>query len=29
MAEMWMKFLDLGANVYVEADKVKGSNKAL
>ena len=23
------KFLDLGANVYVEADKVKDSNKAL
>jgi phosphomethylpyrimidine synthase len=29
MAQMSQKFLDLGANVYVEADKVKDSNKAL
>jgi phosphomethylpyrimidine synthase len=29
MAQMSQKFLDLGANVYVEADKVKESNKAL
>ena len=29
MAQMSKKFLDLGANVYVEADKVKDSNKAL
>ena len=29
MAQMSKKFLDLGANVYVEADKVKESNKAL
>jgi len=29
MAEMSRKFLDLGANVYVEADKVNESNKAL
>ena len=28
MAEMSKKFLDLGAEVYVEADKVKESNKA-
>jgi len=26
---MSKKFLDLGANVYVDADKVKESNKAL
>ena len=29
MARMSKKFLDLGANVYVDADKVKESNKAL
>jgi phosphomethylpyrimidine synthase len=29
MQEMSKKFLDLGAEVYVEADKVKESNKAL
>ncbi len=29
MAQMSQRFLDLGANVYVEADKVKESNKAL
>jgi phosphomethylpyrimidine synthase len=29
MKEMSKKFLDLGANVYVDAEKVKGSNKAL
>ena len=29
MAQMSKKFLDLGANVYVDADKVKESNKAL
>jgi phosphomethylpyrimidine synthase len=29
MQEMSKKFLDLGAQVYVEADKVKESNKAL
>ncbi len=29
MASMSKKFLDLGAQVYVEADKVKESNKAL
>ena len=29
MASMFEKFLDLGANVYVEADKVKESNRAL
>jgi phosphomethylpyrimidine synthase len=29
MAEMSKKFLDLGANVYVDADKVKGSNRVL
>ncbi|MGO9006185.1 MAG: phosphomethylpyrimidine synthase ThiC, partial [Beijerinckiaceae bacterium] len=29
MASMSKKFLDLGANVYVEAEKVKESNKAL
>ena len=29
MAEMSKKFLDLGAKVYVEAEKVKESNKAL
>jgi phosphomethylpyrimidine synthase len=29
MAQMSQKFLDLGANVYVEADKVKESNEAL
>jgi hypothetical protein len=29
MASMSQKFLDLGANVYVDADKVKESNKAL
>jgi phosphomethylpyrimidine synthase len=29
MAAMSKKFLDLGANVYVDADKAKKSNKAL
>jgi phosphomethylpyrimidine synthase len=29
MAQMSQKFLDLGAQVYVEAEKVKESNKAL
>ena len=29
MAEMSKKFLDLGANVYVDADKVKESNRVL
>jgi phosphomethylpyrimidine synthase len=29
MKEMSKKFLDLGANVYVDAEKVKDSNKAL
>ena len=29
MAQMSKKFLDLGANVYVDAEKVKESNKAL
>jgi phosphomethylpyrimidine synthase len=29
MAQMSRKFLDLGANVYVDAEKVKESNKAL
>ena len=29
MAQMSKKFLDLGAKVYVEAEKVKESNKAL
>jgi phosphomethylpyrimidine synthase len=29
MAQMSQKFLDLGANVYVDADKVKQSNRAL
>jgi phosphomethylpyrimidine synthase len=29
MAQMSKKFLDLGANVYVDADKAKASNKAL
>jgi phosphomethylpyrimidine synthase len=29
MAQMSKKFLDLGANVYVDAEKVKDSNKAL
>jgi hypothetical protein len=29
MADMSKKFLDLGAQVYVDADKVKESNKAL
>jgi phosphomethylpyrimidine synthase len=29
MAQMSQKFLDLGANVYVDADKVKVSNRAL
>ena len=29
MAQMSKKFLDLGANVYVDADKAKESNKAL
>ena len=29
MAEMSKKFLDMGAEVYVDADKVKESNKAL
>jgi phosphomethylpyrimidine synthase len=29
MAQMSQKFLDLGANVYVDADKVKDSNRAL
>ena len=29
MAEMSKKFLDMGANVYVDAEAVKASNKAL
>jgi len=29
MASMSKKFLDLGANVYIDAEKVKESNKAL
>jgi phosphomethylpyrimidine synthase len=29
MAQMSKKFLDFGANVYVDADKAKASNKAL
>jgi phosphomethylpyrimidine synthase len=29
MAQMSQKFLDLGANVYVDADKVRDSNSAL
>ena len=29
MAEMSKKFVDMGANVYVEADAVKASNKVL
>ena len=29
MAQMSQKFLDLGAEVYVEADRVKESNKTL
>jgi hypothetical protein len=29
MRDMSQKFLDLGAKVYVEADKVKESNKVL
>ena len=29
MKDMSKKFLDMGAEVYVEADKVKESNKAL
>ena len=29
MADMSKKFRDMGAEVYVEADKVKESNKAL
>ena len=29
MAEMSKKFLDMGAQVYVDAEKVKESNKAL
>ena len=29
MAEMSKKFLELGSEVYVEADAVKASNKAL
>jgi len=29
MASMSKKFIDMGAQVYVEADKVKESNKAL
>jgi phosphomethylpyrimidine synthase len=29
MAEMSRKFVDMGANVYVEADAVKASNKVL
>ena len=29
MADMSKKFIDMGAQVYVEADKVKASNKAL
>jgi hypothetical protein len=29
MAQMSQKFLDLGANVYVEAERAKESNKAL
>jgi phosphomethylpyrimidine synthase len=29
MAQMSRKFLDLGANVYVDADKAKESNRAL
>ena len=29
MADMSKKFIDMGAQVYVDADKVKESNKAL
>ena len=29
MADMSKKFIDMGAQVYVEADKAKESNKAL
>jgi hypothetical protein len=29
MASMSKKFLDMGAQVYVDADKVRESNKAL
>jgi phosphomethylpyrimidine synthase len=29
MAQMSKKFLDLGAEVYVDAEKVRASNKAL
>jgi hypothetical protein len=29
MEQMSKKFLDMGAQVYVDADKVKESNKAL
>ena len=29
MASMSKKFIDMGAQVYVEAEKVKESNKAL
>jgi hypothetical protein len=29
MAQMSQKFLDLGAKVYVEAEKVKESNRVL
>ena len=29
MATMSKKFMDMGAQVYVDADKVKESNKAL
>jgi hypothetical protein len=29
MAQMSQKFLDLGAKVYIEAEKVRESNKAL
>jgi phosphomethylpyrimidine synthase len=29
MAQMSQKFLDLGANVYVDAEKAKESNRAL
>jgi phosphomethylpyrimidine synthase len=29
MAEMSKKFIDMGAQVYVEADKAKEANKAL
>ncbi len=29
MAEMSKKFIDMGANVYVEAEAVKASNKVL